>query len=280
MKSIAIIMTAHNRKNQTLSCLDSLHSQSKLTEGVKKLFFLVDDGSTDGTSEAVHCNFPDVSIIPGTGDLFWNRGMHLAFGEALKEDHDYYLWINDDTTLFPNALSELLNTSAIFQDKAIIVGSTKDPVTGEWTYGGFRRLHPWRPLKFTRVLPGGEPVPIEAMNGNCVLIPRHAAGIVGNLDPIFSHGMGDFDYALRAQRMGVEVYLAPGYHGYCTRNSVSVDNTSFWQRLSMMISRKGLPPKDWAIFSKRYAGLLWLFFWVSPYIRRLFHSLKNAMKLI
>lgn len=274
MKSIAIIMTAHNRKNQTLSCLDSLHSQSKLTEGVKKLIYFVDDGSTDGTSEAVHYMFPDVRIILGTGDLFWNRGMHLAFGEALKEDHDYYLWINDDTTLFPSALSELLHTSTFFQDKAIVVASTKHPVTGEWTYGGFRRLHPLRPLKFTRVLPSGEPVPIEAMNGNCVLIPRYAAGIVGNLDPIFSHGMGDFDYALRAQRKGVEVYLASGYHGYCIRNSVSADKKSLRQRLSKMISRKGLPPKDWAIFTKRYTGVLWPLYWISPYLRRIVHC-KN-----
>ena len=272
MKSIAIIMTAHNRKNQTLSCLDSLHSQSKLTEGVKKLFFLVDDGSTDGTSEAVHCNFPDVSIIPGTGDLFWNRGMHLAFGEALKEDHDYYLWINDDTTLFPNALSELLNTSAIFQDKAIIVGSTKDPVTGEWTYGGFRRLHPWRPLKFTRVLPGGEPVPIEAMNGNCVLIPRHAAGIVGNLDPIFSHGMGDFDYALRARKKGVEIYLAPGYYAYCIRDTEQYPDEPKKQKIIRKFSKKGLPPRDWAVFAKRYAGPIWPVYWASPYLRTIFFS--------
>jgi GT2 family glycosyltransferase len=271
VRTIAIIMTSYNRKNKTISCLDSLFSQEELGEKFHYLIYLVDDGSTDGTSEAVHLIYPGVRIIPGTGDLFWNRGMHLAFGEALKQDHEFYLWMNDDTTLFPDALTRLLETSSLFQDEAIVVASTKDPDTSEWTYGGLRRLDRCRRLKFTPIQPGTTPVLIEAMNGNCVLFPRQVARILGNLDPVYSHGMGDFDYSLRAQKQGVKVILAPGYYGYCTRNAVSTESKSFRQRFSRMISRKGLPPKDWAVFSKRYAGPLWPFYWVSPYIRIFFH---------
>lgn len=270
MRTIAIIMTSYNRKNKTISCLDSLCSQEELGAKFNYSIYLVDDGSTDGTSEAVHLMYPGVRILPGTGDLFWNRGMHLAFGEALKQDHDFYLWVNDDTTLFSDAVTRLLDTSSLFQDNAIIVASTKDPDTGDWTYGGLRRLNRCRPLKFTPIHPGTTPVPIEAMNGNCVLIPRMVARIVGNLDPVFSHAMGDFDYSLRAQKQGIKVILAPGYYGVCAQNPVPTKGESIKQRFLRFSSRTVLPPNDWAIFAKRYAGLLWPIYWASPFIRQLF----------
>lgn len=41
------------------------------------------------------------------------------------------------------------------------------------------------------------------MNGNCVFIPSEIVNAIGNLDPIFSHAMGDIDYGLRAQKKGL-----------------------------------------------------------------------------
>jgi glycosyltransferase involved in cell wall biosynthesis len=71
---------------------------------------LVDDGSTDGTSAAVLAEFSNVEILHGDGSLFWNRGMHWAFDHALKTGYDAYLWLNDDTILFKDALINLANT--------------------------------------------------------------------------------------------------------------------------------------------------------------------------
>ena len=45
MNKIAAILTCHNRKEKTLACLHSLFSIISTID-----VFLVDDGSTDGTS--------------------------------------------------------------------------------------------------------------------------------------------------------------------------------------------------------------------------------------
>ena len=70
---IAAIITCHNRKEKTLVCLKSLF---QIIQNID--VFLTDDGSTDGTSEAVKKIYPQVNIIQGDGNLFWSRGMYIV----------------------------------------------------------------------------------------------------------------------------------------------------------------------------------------------------------
>src|SRR4028118_1511310 len=122
--SIAVLMTCHNRKLKTLLTLESLFRQT-LTSEIALSVYLVDDGSTDGTSEEVQQKYPQVKLFSGDGNLFWNGGMRIAFSEAMKDEPDYYLWLNDDTVLAPEALNTLLTTSRqLFEQgekKAIVV---------------------------------------------------------------------------------------------------------------------------------------------------------------
>ncbi len=72
--------------------------------------YLVDDGSGDGTTPAVHAEFPEVRVIAGTGHLYWSGGMRVAQQAAVLSDPDYLLWLNDDVELEPEALATLLAT--------------------------------------------------------------------------------------------------------------------------------------------------------------------------
>ena len=98
------------------------------------------------------------------------------------------------------------------------------------------------------------------MNGNIVLVPRDVAQVVGNLDPAFEHAMGDTDYALRARRLGIGVWVGPGVHGVCESNSSAGTfmDTSLSLRLrwKQMMSRKGLPWRSWMVLTRRHTGLL------------------------
>ena len=271
----AVLITCHNRKPKTLACLDALFNQA-IPSDLAIDVYLVDDGSTDGTAEAVQQTYPQVKLLTGDGTLYWNRGMHKAFAEALQHDYDYYLWLNDDTLLYPEALSCLWQTSHNLakqgHDKAIIVGSTHHPDTGELTYGGFGRSTWWHPFKYRLVEPGTEPKPADTLNGNCVLIPRVVVQILGNLDPSFSHSIGDTDYGLRSQRQGCSVWVAPGYAGKCQTNPPQGHpwhdpKFTLKQRWQAVTDKKGLPPKESKVFCQRHAGWLWLFYWLLPYIR-------------
>jgi len=133
--TIAALLTCFNRKEKTLACLKALFNQA-LPANVDISAYLVDDASTDGTAAAVQQTYPQVKIFSGDGNLFWNGGMRVAFSEAMKDDPDYYLWLNDDTRLDPEALNVLLTTSSELMKKgekrAIVAGSTRDPEIGNF----------------------------------------------------------------------------------------------------------------------------------------------------
>jgi len=67
--TIAVLMTCHNRKATTLKCLGGL-TEHALPSGYRLAIYLVDDGSTDGTADAIASEYPDVHLIRADGSLF------------------------------------------------------------------------------------------------------------------------------------------------------------------------------------------------------------------
>lgn len=282
---IAVIMTSHNRREKTMDCLKAL-SASRNIQNVELNGVLADDGSTDGTAEAVDQAYPWVRVVHGDGSLFWCRGMHRAFETALQQGFDYYLWLNDDTMLNADALSRLLDCAktqrAATGKPVIVVGSTVDEHTGKLSYGGERRAAWWLRTRFVKVQPGEQAQSCESMNGNIVLVPAESARLVGNLDPAFEHAMGDTDYALRANKLGVGVWVAPGAHGTCSDNAVSHtfmdQNLPLTKRWKQMLGRKGLPWRSWFLFTRRHAGPVWPAFFLWPYVRVLLNGTLSRLK--
>lgn len=275
--TVAVLMACYNRRDNTLAALTAVHTQEhRLPSSVQ--IYLLDDNSSDGTASAVQERFPQTRILKGDGNLYWNGGMRSAFQEAMKNDHDYYLWLNDDTHLYPTALDTLLCTASWVvghdRESFVVVGSIKDPETGQHTYGGLVRCSRWHPLKFCPIPPTDVPQPCDTMNGNCVLVPRAVAQQVGNLSADFTHGGGDIDYGLRARRLGCSLWVAPDYLGVCPRNSREgtwLDpNLPLLDRIRKMIGAKGIPPAEMLVFARRHAGPLWPLFWLLPYRRILY----------
>jgi GT2 family glycosyltransferase len=271
---VATLITCYNRKEKTLACLEALF-QITLAEGYSLDVYLVDDGSTDGTEQTVYERYPQITIIKGDGNLYWNGGMRVAFAAALEKGFDYYLWLNDDTLLYPSAIESMIKTShqlSQLEGKAVVVvGATQDEASGKITYGGVIRPSKWRRTNFVLVSPKDEPVNCETMNGNCVLIPNNIAEKVGNLEPNFIHAMGDLDYGLRVGYAGFSVWVMPGFAGTCSNNPVtgSFNDARLFvtERFRRILQPKALPITSWRVFTQRHAGLLWPIFWLWPYTK-------------
>jgi len=253
--TIATLITCYNRREKTISCLKSLYD-CKLPENHTLEIFLVDDGSSDGTKDAVNTNFPQVNVIQGNGNLFWNQGMHLAWNSASQtKDFDYYLWLNDDTLIFSNALQCSIKAANETNKNSIICGATKSN-EGICTYSSFRRISK---KKFERLSPNGELQHCEVFNGNFVLIPKYVYHTVGNLDSGFTHYLGDFDYGLRASKKGIHSYLMSEFIGYCEiGNSENKTNKKMntFDRLKHLYSPLGNNPLQFFKYQFRHFGII------------------------
>lgn len=273
MRTIAVLLTVHNRKEKTLQCLCNLYRQ-EIPAGYGIDVYLTNDGCTDGTPEAVKEQFPQVHIVQGDGTLFWNRGMYTAWKEAAKKDYDYYLWLNDDTFVYVKMLQVLIRLSETKNDRAIIIGPTMNAVHTRTTYGG-RLRNGCIPE------PQGEPIRVDTFNGNIVLVPRMVYQQLGNLDYYFTHSKGDFDYGLRATKLGIEIFQAGEYLGECdvhpTLDKWCNPDIPFIQRWKMLHRPNGMPPKETFHLEKRHYGIaMAAFHWVTIYVRCMFPVLwKN-----
>ncbi|PQA77457.1 glycosyltransferase family 2 protein [Rhodoferax sp. TS-BS-61-7] len=270
---VCILLTCFNRKEKTLACFAALQA-NVLPSGIDLTAVVVDDGSSDGTAEALTEKYPWVRVERSAESLYWCRGMHQAFEIAQRSNPDLYVWLNDDTMLQPNALARLIETEqqlrAAVGKPVVVVGSTVDESTGALTYGGCIRLAGLKRMRFARMQPTNVAQRCDAMNGNLVLLSKQAVEVVGNLDPVFEHAMGDTDYALRANKLGASVWVAPGIYGTCSNNSLVgtyMDSSlPLRRRWTLMMHRKGLPWRSWLALTSRHAGPVWPLYFVWPYL--------------
>jgi GT2 family glycosyltransferase len=281
MHRISVLMTSFNRREMTLRSLGSVFGQAGL-DGVQLTVFLVEDGCTDGTGEAVRAAYPQVRLLHGDGSLYWNGGMRVAFAAALRDGFDGYLLLNDDTRLDDDALSRLVACSErqlVAGGPAIVVGSTRSPLNGRLSYGGILRKRRGFSVVFEKVEPrADEAIACDTMNGNIVLIPAAVAAVVGNLEARFHHHFGDLDYGLRARRAGFAVMVAPGYLGECATNPARGTwrdaGAPLAKRWKHLMSPKGQPVAEWLLFTRRHFGWRWMHYAWSPYVKTVVSGLR------
>lgn len=259
MIKIAVILTVYNRREVTLKGLRTLYKaieylqKEQPNEGYRFDIYMTDDGSTDGTGEAVKTEFPNVHISQGDGNLYWNGGMRKAWQTAIEtgEKYDFYLWYNDDVNIYDFSLSRLMKDSRSFNNMCIVVGATSlsDGVT--LSYGG-RIKGKIPPCE-------GSVHKVDYFNGNIVLIPQVVFEQLGNLDSYYTHSKGDFDYGLRAKKAGITMIQCGDVLGVCELHP----SLSAWcnpqiplsARWAHMVKPNGMPPKESFYFNRRHFGL-------------------------
>jgi GT2 family glycosyltransferase len=268
MSHVIALLACRNRRNRTIACLESLFAQD--LQGVDLEAVLVDDGSIDGTVDAVVDLSENVEVIRGDGSLYWARSMSLAEERAMVRRPDFLLWLNDDVVLYPSAVRTLMSARDAARDARIVVGSTVDPKTGLVSYGGVRRID-WHPLRYKLVAPvDGEAQFCDTFNGNVALVPRKVYRAVGVIDGRFAHAFADFDYGLRARALGFEVAVAGGVVGECGHNpgvSWRAPSLSLVTRYRLMLGRKGVPIGSLARYLRRHGGTLWPIYIAATYAK-------------
>lgn len=234
MIKIATILTCFNRKAKTVRCLKELfrvlddynvkHRDNRIDISV----YLMDDASSDGTAEAVAevCKDRDFHLCQGDGNCYWAGGMRLAWREAFKrhEEWDFYLLLNDDTTVMDNVFEQLMECHEYALDEfgkaGVYSGCTCDEKDIDVvTYSG-DVINP-QTKGWDRLLPNGMPQMVDMTNANILLVDKSVVDTIGVFYDGYIHGVADQDYGMTARRAGFPVLITSDICGYCEFDHLS-----------------------------------------------------------
>lgn len=267
MIDISVLITCFNRKDKTVSCLTHLYSALNYynhckseNEQIAICVYLTDDGCKDGTADAVRETFSNkkIIILQGDGNLYWAGGMRFAWKEALKENFDYYLLLNDDTEVFDNVFNELFKTHVYclnnYKNTGIYSGCTSASNDfNKTTYGGDVWINKFFATK--RMLnPTGTPQMCDMANGNILLIHKSVVEKIGIFFEKYIHGPADHDYTIIARRKKIPVLVTAHFCGKCDNdhyfNLQEFVKWDFIKRKQYLNSPHGLA-KDQLIYIRR-----------------------------
>lgn len=194
-EAVYILIPVYNRKETTLACLERLEQT-----GVLQIYYavVIDDGSTDGTAEAVRDRYPETLVVAGDGDLWWTGAMALGMKYAAERQARYFIWLNDDCVPVGDALLDLItymkeHPNTIAAPTCYAEGEDGEFIKQNNAFVGRRGF----------AAKSGEVLPAEGLSGWCVGIPRAVFDQIGVPDAKrYPHYAGDDTYIYRATRAG------------------------------------------------------------------------------
>jgi hypothetical protein len=216
---VSVIVVAHDVRDEVLDCLASVESHAA---PVTHEVFLVDNGSGDGTAEAVESSFPATHVVrlpENVGVAARNEGLRRARGRLR-------MFLDSDARLTPNALPELVAYLDAHPEVGL-VGPKLVYESGELQLSARRfppRLLPLlRRPPLERLFADSATVrhhlmaderhdvtrEVEYVLGACQLFTARAQGAAGEIDPRIFFGPDDADWCFRIRSAGLAVVYHP-----------------------------------------------------------------------
>lgn len=224
---LSVVIVSFNTRELLKDCLSSIF---KKTKGISFEVWVVDNASTDGSSQIVENEFSQVKMIKNQKNL----GFAAANNQALRKTcGEYLLLLNSDTRLLEDSFTKMI--SFLGQKKEVGIASCQllDKNGQIQASGGFfpnllrvfawmfflddlpffssfiRPFHPHPPSFYLRKDWYEKPHYQDWVTGAFFLMRRTVFENVGELDEKFFMYVEEMEYCFRAQKAGFKVFYTP-----------------------------------------------------------------------
>ena len=206
-----VIVVNWNGRDDTLECLASLGR----VEYPLMRVLVVDNGSTDGSQDAIRREYPGVMLLETGSNLRFAGGNNAGIRYALANGAEQVALLNNDTTVDPGFLGSM--TARMQSTPGAGVVAPKILYSAEpdrlWYAGG--EISFWTGTMRHRGIRErddgryDEPCETGYATGCCFLTSRNTLERVGLLDESYFMYAEDADWCMRARRAGLRVLYDP-----------------------------------------------------------------------
>jgi GT2 family glycosyltransferase len=251
---VAAVVLNNNGRDVTLKTLESLRRLDYPAVDV----VVVDNGSTDGSWEAVAEAHPDLTQLKVEENRGIAYGLNRGVAWGLEGGYDYVLILNNDIEVEPSMLAEMVRAA----EREPLVG-----IVGPKAYYYWDRERIWSAggrLMFretvTRERGMGEvddgrfdePAEVDYVNGCAALIRASVLREVGLFDPLYVVSVEDADWCVRMRRAGYRCLYVPSarlWHMVShTTGGYNAGRTFHTGRSTAIFVRRYASPLQWCSF--------------------------------
>ena len=211
MRVVAVVLSWNGRED-TLACLESLRGLETV---------VVDNGSSDGSAEAVAERFPEVVLIRAGVNLGFAAGNNVGIRRALDLGADWIVLVNNDSTVADDLAAELTAAAGRNPGAGVLAGKlyVADPPDVLWYAGGSFEPR----LGYSGRVRGagkrddgsyGDELDVDWGSGALLGVSREAIERAGLLDEELFAYMEDVDWCLRIRDAGLRVVFVPSLRAW------------------------------------------------------------------
>lgn len=266
---ISIVIVSYNTLDLIGKCLGSV----LINANISKEIFVVDNASSDGSSDFIKDKFPSVHVIANAK----NVGFAAANNQVLPQCKGKYIFfLNPDTEVAPDTFSEAIS----FMDANSRVGLAGTKIinpdgTSQWSVS-----YKYPGQKYTTNELSNLPGNIACVLGASMIVRLELIKKIGGFDEDFFLYGEDQDLCLRIRKLGHEIgYIdsATVVHlgGQSEKDSLS---SEVWKKkihAEYILYRKHYFPKTIKRISRVYIIKAW---WRILTLKLLFPFIRNKAK--
>jgi GT2 family glycosyltransferase len=204
MAQLYILLPVHNRRAVTVRFAEALARQTWR----EFTLILIDDGSSDGTADAVRAVWPETVVITGTGDWWWAGCLDQGCRHLIRigvVDDDILLLMNDDVVFGPTFLEQGMAELKEMRGTLLLARQVDASSGREMSQGG----GVWADLAELRFEAASDPEKINCLPTRGLFLRWQDICRAGGFRPRWlPHYLSDYEFTIRAMKKGLQLKVA------------------------------------------------------------------------